>query len=144
MAKSQDKPKIKVQQLKMDYHFLLVGISSTEEDYKLCWHLNKLLQLDFERVEDLEILAGDKNLTFAVFEYEDQEIEVFYYLICNKHPLGLLVPEEAKADYILKISGEYEMVDRAELIKKIRNIQPVITAYALEPGRMKSVDNLLF
>ena len=45
-----------------DYSFLLIGISCHAKDYRLCWELNKLLNFDFARADDLEINSKKKEI----------------------------------------------------------------------------------
>jgi hypothetical protein len=130
--------------LEIGYHFQLIGICCAIEDFKLCWYLNKEFQFDFERIEDLEIIHKGAQLFFPVFEYEDQELEITYHLLTNRSPNGFLIPEDKKADFFLKLSGEYTMINMQELMNKIRQLQSVIAVYPMNNARLKSAGNLLF
>jgi|688.fasta_scaffold826564_1 hypothetical protein len=136
--------KKKIRKLETEYNFQLIGISCAEEDYKLCWLFNRALEFDFERIDELEIMLPDKQLEFAVFEYQDQEAEVTYHLIANRNQQGILVAEERQSDYFLKISGDFFSPDLPELVSSIRQIPNVMAAYPLVPKKIKSIDNLLF
>jgi len=133
------------QLLEFKHEFQLIGIRCALEDYKLCWHLNKSFGFDFERIQDLEVIFNGENIEFPLFGYEDQDNDAWYHLISNRNGGRILVPEEKQADYFLKISGEYGMVDLPELIKKIREIAPVITAYPIRLATLKTgAANLYF
>jgi len=147
-----------------DYNFTLIGICSHEDDFKLCWHLNNALGLDFRKVKDVEILHPQtKNqVSFPMFFFLDTENEypeeilnaekeapseeddIFYHLISNRNPSGNLVPEQKKTDYFLRISGESELIDSTSILQTIREMPVVLTAFILNPAELKSRANLIF
>jgi len=139
-----------------DYDFSLIGICCQEDDYKLCWRLNKLLGIDFRRIEDVEIIQlKRKNLSsFPMFRYiesdTDQEevitedTELIYYLISNRNGTMNLVPEQKQTDYFLKIHAESDLIDEADLVRKIKELPTVLTAFSINPAELKSKENLIF
>jgi hypothetical protein len=129
----------------IDLDFALFGICSQEDDFKICWCLNKALALDFERVSDIELLqAKNKNqINFACFFYHDAETELDYYLISNRNGNNLLVPEQKQTDYLLRIVGEPELYDENSVLKSIKTLPQVMTAFLLKPESLKSIENII-
>jgi hypothetical protein len=145
----------------LEEDYSLVGIHSTEEDYRLAYLLNKHLKtklikckhsLDFE----------NSNAEFSLFEFKDKISLTNYYLINNKfktlvdnqNNTGLfggdysstsyLIPEKKKIDFFLKIEGCYCEKFIKSLIEKLNTINQIIASYSIEPTTLKSKDHLIF
>ncbi len=129
----------------IDFDFALFGICSQEDDFKICWCLNKALGLDFERVSDIELLQSkQKNqVNFACFFFRDSETELDYYLIANRNGNSWLIPEQKQTDYFLRIVGESELYNDELILKLIKNLPQVMTAFILNPESIKSIENII-
>jgi hypothetical protein len=157
-------------EIEYDFDFVLIGISSHEKDYRLCWALNNKLGLELTKQESLEI-KGKKQITpsyfsFFTFNHEDEFKE--YSILANfsesksleLHETSLfgalektkadhteneyLIPEQKQMNYFLVINGEFENEEVDELIKKIKEIDNVQTALRIDPKTLKSKQNLIF
>ncbi|MFK5958993.1 MAG: IPExxxVDY family protein [Lutibacter sp.] len=147
--------------LDLEDDYLLIGIHSTEEDYRLAYLLNKYLKtklIRFKHHLDFE----NSNAKFPLFEYKDEQKLINYYLINNKHSqfitnlknvglfegsystISYLIPEKKKVDFFLKIEGCNKQLFLNNLVSKLNNIQQIITSYAIEPNSLKSKDHLIF
>ena len=152
-----------------DYDFLLIGISSHEKDYRICWALNKKLGLDLRKTDSLEI-KGKKHSTpsfFSFFVFDKEEDFLEYSVIANfsenksmdlkSHSLfgaeddnehhsenELLIPEQKQMNYFLVIRGEVDDERADELIKDIREIDVVLTAMRIDVTQLRSKQNLIF
>ncbi|MBX3623357.1 MAG: IPExxxVDY family protein, partial [Rhizobacter sp.] len=85
----------------------VIGISCHENDYRLCWSLNRGLGIALAR-RDHDIVdedAGD-SATFPAFDHEDAERQVRYTLVCNRGGAGALVREQRMADYFLVVDEQ--------------------------------------
>jgi len=131
----------------IDYEFILIGICTQMDDYKLCWHLNKQLDIDFIRdINDITSLHQKKkvDILFSLFNHVDIENDLHYSIISNRSLLVNLIPEQKQTDYFLKISGEIDALDSSEIVKKIKRIENVIAAFSIEISSLKSKDNIIF
>ena len=152
-----------------DYDFLLIGISSHEKDYRICWALNKKLSLDLKKTDSLEI-KGKKQTTpsyFSFFIFDKEEDFLEYSVIANfsesksmdikTHSLfgmedanehhsenELLIPEQKQMNYFLVVRGEMEDDAVDELVKQIKEIDVVQTAVRIDATQLKSKQNLIF
>ena len=141
--------------------YSLVGIHSTEEDYRLAYLLNKHLKTKFIRFKQY-LDFKDSDAEFPLFEYKDEQNFMNYYLINNKHIQyvnsnengGLfggsytttyyLIPEKKKIDFFLKIEGGDHENYIQEIVTNLKSINQIITSYPLELTKLKSKDHLIF
>ena len=133
-------------QIDFDYDFLLTAIVSHVKDYQLCWQFNKKLGFDFIRQEDLEInLSNKRKLSyFSMFNFQDELNQINLTLLSNKTAGDNLIQELVKVDYFLMIRDNYENLDQEELLKKIRSLPDVQTAFEVEVNELVSKQNLIF
>ncbi|GGK37306.1 MULTISPECIES: IPExxxVDY family protein [Flavobacteriaceae] len=140
--------------------YLLIGIHSTEEDYRLAYLINKCLKTKFVRYKH-SLDFKDSNVEFPLFEYKNEKTYLNYYLINNKclhvvneqYNAGLfggnysttsyLLPEKKKVDFLLKIEGSTQEFI-LEIVEKLNEINQIITSYQIEIDTLKSKNNLIF
>jgi len=126
--------------------FLLIGIVSHENDYRLSWAFNQYLKLKFIKAESLTISQPklEENQIFSVFKFDDQENVIQYFLIANKSENGFLVPELKNVDFILKIEGDIKDQTAKNLVIQIKKMEFVNTAFKIEDISAKGLKNLIF
>jgi hypothetical protein len=129
-----------------DFRFILIGISSHENDYRVCWSLNNTLGTFLKRSENLTIYNSrlKQNQEFTMYQYADQETLNNYHLISNRCDDGFLLEEMSNIDYILKISGDAGKNFPAQLVHKLKKIDVITTAFEINPSILKSKKKLLF
>lgn len=131
--------------IEYDYDFLLIGICSHEKDYRLCWEINKMLDIGLERGDNITLNTSDGELmTFSLYFCNCSETNNYFHLLSNKSSNGVLITEQKKVDYFLKIKGNISPEYMGVLIKKLRKIPIVLTAYQIDPVKIKSIQKLLF
>jgi hypothetical protein len=141
--------------------YSLIGIYSTEEDYRLAYLINKHLNTKFTRYK-LALDFENSTAEFPLFEYKDENSFVNYYLINNKHKsfvknqqnaglfggnystISYLIPEQKKIDFFLKIEGDLDSELTLKLVEELNKITQIITAYSIEPTTIKSKNHLIF
>ena len=130
---------------KEDYPFRLAGISSAENDYRLCWSMNQLLGINLVKISNLEIYHKrlDGQQAFSQFEYFDEETLLQYRLISNRSMHGYLLEEMQNLDYLLQITGDLNEGWMEVLIKKLNSMEGVLLAFPIDPATLKSRKKLL-
>ena len=125
--------------------FTLIGISCHLKDYRISFLLNKHLGLDFLKMEDLKITLTDKKdpAEFSLYNYYDEDYFNRYYLICNRSQEYVLAPEIKQVDFLLIVEGEFKKAQKDRLIKSIRSIPNVLTAYEIKFAEIKNYETLL-
>lgn len=132
--------------IEYDYDFFLVGISCHEKPYRLCWGINKALELEMTQSDPLSISLkkNEAPSDFPLFELLNKENDTSFVLISNKSENGILIPEQNQADYFFIVKGPFHENDLEEMMKSIREISFVIMTYRINPEILKSKQNLLF
>lgn len=143
--------------------YSLIGIHSSEEDYKLAYLLNFHLNTKFIRSE-LNLDFKDKNASFPIFEFIDEKNQLANYLISNKYignysanvgtnlfsknelfsSTSYLISEKKNVDYFIKIEGEVSSLELFKTIEKLNKINQIVTSYSINPNKLNSKDFLIF
>lgn len=128
------KKKIHKLTFELESDFSLIGIASHENDYRLSWAINKSLHLDLIKVEDLSLNHPKHkiNTNYSMYYFEDENNYISYNLISNKSEKGFLMPEMKNIDFILRISGSPDATFTDELVKKLKKIDIIITAFLID------------
>lgn len=146
--------------------FGLIAIHSSIEEYKLAFLLNKHLGLRLARSRrDVDFQVGALQVLFALYSFEDLQKYRQYYLVSNtakgeqvantvanslfgEEQVSVqktyLLPEFKKVDFFLKIEEETSSVSEEQLLKQIKEIPQVSTAYSIDFHQIKSKENLIF
>jgi hypothetical protein len=129
---------------KKDLDFALIGIASTENDYRLSWTLNKTFGLQLSRKENLEVFhkALDGKQEFSQFHYYDDNSLILYRLVSNRSEKGYLLEEMINVDYILQVSGDMDSEITDQLLGKLKALECVTLAFKIDPAGLKSVRKL--
>ncbi|NNJ88001.1 MAG: IPExxxVDY family protein [Eudoraea sp.] len=140
-----------------DEEFSLVGIHTSLEDYALVYALNEVLKIRLKR--SIEDLSFSSSISYPCFEWKDELYDRNWALFTNScitaeqsKPNDLfpeepsytshhLVPEYKEVTYFLKMD-DYEL--NSVLLKKIKDIPKIVTAYTIETEKLKSKPNLIF
>lgn len=141
-----------------DYQFLLIGISSHEKDYRLCWAINKKLDIELAKQDSFEI-KGKKQTTpsfFSFFLFENPDAFREYVVVANLSESKdassdslfkeneYLIPEQKMMDYFLIVRGELEEDESEDILNKLREINVIQTAVRIDVTSLKSKQNLIF
>lgn len=133
----------------------------------MAYMLNKQISLRlFRKKLDVDFSNQGLDISFPIFEYEDELNYFLYNLVANKnkslsakvHSSGglfddissdktittFLLKEFKNVDYFLKIRSDYEKVNTRNLISTINDIEQVISAYTIDNNKIKSKNNLIF
>ena len=135
--------KIKTE-LAADYK--LVGIASSLKEYKLCYHLNTLLNCDFKKLTDLIFEPTDRSrkVQFSVFKACDEEDKNQFIVFSNKNLNEVLLPEISNFDYIIQIQGKFEPDYLKNMIENIKQFPDVMMTAEIPLKKIKSKERLVY
>ena len=131
----------------MDLDFVLIAITSSLRDYRLCYFINKATGLELHKMADYEIGVPPpvEMASFSRYADIDDANETEYYLLANRGAEGgVLVPEMRHSDYFLLIRNFIDEEDLTELLDRIIAIADVVAASEISPQKLKSKENLIF
>ena len=147
--------KINSSDLENDY--TLIAVHSNAEAYKLAFEINLKLKTNLEK-SPFDITFGSNNSVFELFKHVSETYNTKLFLIsnksCNETMAGTpslfenlsvskhLVPELKKAEYLVKIEGGGFKIE--SLIKKLNEIDLIVSSYSTKINNNKSKYNLIF
>ena len=138
--------KTKKLKYKPNYNFRLVGISCSEEDYKLSWEISQLMKTGFVKSDDLQIIDPrfSEYLTFSVFENSDKSNLPEIKLVSNKGKEGFLIEELKNIDFFVMVYDEEDTKFYDEFVLKLKESEIITAVFSLQPEKLKSKEKLLF
>lgn len=133
--------------LDFDFDFVLIAISCTLKDYRLCHFINKHTGLELAKAKDYSVFIPEFNevCEFSCYQYFPEDFETEFYLFSNKgEDNGYLIPELRTTDYFIIIKNFIDDEDLESLIDGLNGIPDVVVATTIDPEKLKSKDNLIF
>lgn len=123
---------VKKHKLKIDFtsepDLFLVGISSTEPDYKVCWDINKTFIISLTKTDDHIIHNKTREkISFTKFLFIDENNLNSFTLIRNKENNYFLLEDLKKIDYVFIVKGEFSDEEKQSFLNLLRK-SPIITA----------------
>ncbi|MEO8886990.1 MAG: IPExxxVDY family protein [Mucilaginibacter sp.] len=130
----------------IDLDFVLIAVTTSLKDYRVCYLINKYLNFNFIKTDDLgvDIYPGAEPVYFSLYIYNWEANETDFFFIANKGSDGYLIPEMKKADYFFMIKNYIDDTDLEKLISGLNHIPEIVAAVKIDPKKIKSRENLLF
>lgn len=130
----------------LNYDFFLIGIASSENDYRLSWSLNTQFGYKFQKIDDLfiDLKKNDCKQCYSRYHFFDEDTLLDYFLISNKTENGLLIKEYHNLDFFLKIMGEPTVDDLNIMLQNLKTTPNILMAIPIEPSSLKNPENFLF
>lgn len=150
-----------------DFDFVLIGITCSENQYRIASLVNDALDIELFLSDYLPFnLKDGKLFRFSLFRFTDDELRLDYFLIPNNsnfdeptlNPIGMddlfagieveqsvkLVKELPKTDYFILLKGEELHTVRFKIMERLKGIAEIIQLQAIEPSELPSKRNLIF
>jgi hypothetical protein len=126
------------------YDFLLMAIFTGSRHYKLCYEINNVLEIGFERIADFENHVDKKASrgAFPLFRYYSTDEEE-YFIIGNKGTIAIFIPEYKQVDFFLMIRNPSRYTTSQIIINKLKQLKQVSSIIEVDPKKVKSADNFL-
>lgn len=129
-----------------DIDFVLIAITSSLRDYRLCFRINLELNVDFARISELslDLNASREPAYFTRYYYQQPGQEASFFLISNKGTEGYLIPEMKSTDYFILVKNLIDEEDLDIFTDGLNRLPDVVVAVQVDPSRLKSKENLIF
>lgn len=150
-----------------DLDFVLIGISSAENQYSIVSHINNALGIDLVLSDNIPFnLKDGKLFYFSLYKFVSEEMGLEYFLTPNNSNFDRasaeqwgesnlftdlnvdestrLVKELPKTDYFLILKGEELHLFQFKIMDLLKNIKEIIQVQNIEPNELPSRMNLIF
>jgi len=117
--------------------FSVLAINSHIKAYRLCWNLNKTLNIDLEKNEDQKIT---NRLFFSRYTHITKD-GFEYNVLVNRSKEGYLVPEYKSVNYFLILNTQKKT---NKIIEKVKNIKEVLMVFELDVLENQHLDRFIF
>jgi hypothetical protein len=118
--------------------YSLLGIVTTEPDYKLSLSLNKKLKISLKNNSPIDIRGHNgAHLNFSRFSDDNGAPDIVYNLISNRSEKDFLLKKLKKIDYFFQVhtpGGDY---NTDHLTTSLRGIETITAVFNLNPGEIK-------
>ena len=122
-----------------DYGFVVLAISSHSKAYKLCWSLNQILGLNFEKTDGHKI---NEELIFC--RYKSERIDgLELNLLLNRSKKGYMIPSQKSVNYFLIINTDSWIFIKDSFLRKLRAINDILLVFELELDKEKNSDRFI-
>ncbi len=118
----------------------IIGICTHLEDFKLAWHINKLLNINLVKYSDI---VNEDGLEFSFYLYDGGENCNTYNLVEISNSEGRWVTFSPATDYIIVIRNFINEENLAKHLEKIKHIEGVQLAYIIDLDMNSKIDALL-
>ncbi|HXR84525.1 MAG TPA: IPExxxVDY family protein [Hanamia sp.] len=125
----------------------LLGIVASIEQYRLCWHLNQILNFDFRINNSIEIHLNKKmrNYFFPIYQYGQQAGTIKHYLYNNEDDGEYLLPEFKHLDFLWLMKDDIMKDEEVNIfINSIKTIPSVQMVVELTNEKIKNKQHLVF
>lgn len=128
-----------------DFNFLLLGLVSSENDYRLIWTVNQQLGFAFEKTGNHKVpgRSGQMELEFSHYIYENEDLFLLYRIIANKSEEGVLLEELKNIDYLMVVQGEFTDLYIKDLISGLKSMEHIQAVFRINPTSLKNRERLL-
>lgn len=159
-------PTIKFSDWIEEEDYILLGIHTTVEPYRIAFLINKYLKTQFVRtIQDLDVTKKEYIAHYPVYKFIDPVYQIDYFLVANKYR-GLaiktqssgglfqdlqeqeikvtLIKEFKTVDYFIKIGTQDALFAMKNIVSSLQQIPEVLSAYQVDHNTIKQLDYLIF
>jgi hypothetical protein len=150
------------------FDFVLIGITSPENQYVIVTNVNECLNIDLALSQNLRSASKDTDLfDFSMYSYVDEQLGLEYCLVPNKsnhrpkqkarpaydlfaeskqsiEQSILLINELPHTNYFLILKGESAIHEQYNVYKLLRTISCIEQVHEIIPDKLQSKNNLIF
>ena len=136
----QNSQKVKRVQLKVNRpnDFVLLGIVSSEPDYKLSLKLNNKFRISLKNISPIEVKdASQPELTFSRFSDINNAAGLVFNLISNRSGKHYLLNKLKNIDFIFQVHDSEKVTDISQITGILREIESVNAVFTIDINTFK-------
>jgi hypothetical protein len=132
----------KVTRLKLNVEqnndYILLGIVSSEPDYKLSLSLNKKFRISLKNILPLKLPGDNKSeLSFSRFSNNEDPSDLKFNLISNRSGKNFLLNKLKNIDYLLQIQTSENDVNFNFINLNLREIDTITAIFNIDTNTIK-------
>ena len=132
----------KVTRLKLNVEqnndYILLGIVSSEPDYKLSLSLNKKFRISLKNILPLKLPGDNKSeLSFSRFSNNEDSSDLKFNLISNRSGKNFLLNKLKNIDYLLQIQTSENDVNFNFINLNLREIDTITAIFNIDINTIK-------
>jgi hypothetical protein len=137
MKKTRKVTRVKLQVDQIN-DFILLGLVSSEADYKLSLTLNKKFSISLKNISPVKI-TGDTGteLLFSRFSDISESPDRIFNLISNRSGKHFLIRKLKNVDYILQVHDPDNKNIVNEITSNLRDIAGITAVFNIDTGTVK-------
>ena len=116
--------------------FVLYGIVSSANDYRIAWLLNNTLNIELKKTDDLDVEIKKLNETCYYTRYSTETDDSNIGLISNKDSNSIKL-FKMEFDYLLKISSNYNKLNNIK--DNLNQINEIILSSEIIPNTKNNI-----
>ena len=122
--------------------FLILGLVSSANDYKLSWLINEKIKISLKQKKDYSLQTKKILKEFIYYSFEDDKDLI--KLIANKCNKGVLINEFKNIDYFIKISGDNIMEKTKFIYSELKNNNNINGIFEIDLAKIKKSTKKIF
>jgi len=127
--------KLKIEQ---NNDYILLGLVSSEPDYKLSLALNKKFRISLKNIAPLKITGDTKSeLAFSRFSNNNDSSDLMFSLISNRTGKNFLLNKLKNVDYLLQIQISEKEINTNLITSGLRQIDTITAVFNIDIGTIK-------
>ena len=129
-----------------DFDFDMIGVCSHHSDYRLAWNINEKIGLHLSKSDEDYLLTdkkGEPVSNHSMYEFEDEENRLTYYLVKNKNQGKFLIPEKPSIDYFIFLHDNIA-IDLVDFMNDLKTVPSILGVYDFDPLEIGSAENIVF
>jgi len=124
--------------------YQIIGICSHLKEYKLCWHLNKVLNSNLSKLEDFSFSSRNvSSENYSFFYYNDKNNRNNIFLLSNKNDNMTLLEKIPEADFLLIIKGVFSDKRIEDIITALKKTSNILTVFSVNMNKIKEMNSFL-
>jgi hypothetical protein len=113
--------------------FILLGVVSSEPDYKLSLSINKKFRISLKNTVPVKIGEGtDKALSFSRFSDTGRTPGIVFNLFSNRSEKNFLLKKLNNVDYIFQVYDPENESNIDQMVASLRDIESVSAVFKID------------
>jgi len=118
--------------------YILLGLVSSEPDYKLSLSLNKKFRISLKNISPLRVTGDNESeLTFSRFSNNDNLTDLVFILVSNRSGKNFLLNKLKNIDYLFQIQNSNNEVNLKNIVSNLREIDTVTAVFNIDINTIK-------